>query len=181
MLSQTVPAHRFTVEDVLAMVAAGILDERDRVELVEGVLVEMNPSGPRHSGVVEWLTEHFVTAARGACRVRVQDTFLTPDGGFVQPDLIVLEPIGRDRLPDTALLVIEVAYSSRARDAEKAAAYAAAGVPEYWIVDVDRDELVVHRLPDADAYETVERFASGDVVGPLVGVPPVEVAALLAR
>lgn len=62
-----------------------------------------------------------------------------------------------------------------------AAAYAAAGVPEYWIVDVDRDELVVHRLPDADAYETVERFASGDVVGPLVGVPPVEVAALLAR
>jgi len=46
VLSQTVPAHRFTVEDVLAMVAAGILDERDRVELVEGVLVEMNPSGP---------------------------------------------------------------------------------------------------------------------------------------
>ena len=84
-------------------------------------------------------------------------------------------------MPDTALLVIEVSYSSRVRDAEKAAGYAAAGVQEYWIVDVDRDELIVHRSPGDGAYTSIERFRPGDVVTPLVDAPAVDVAALLAR
>ena len=181
MASQVAPLHRFTVDDIIAMVEAGILDERDRVELVGGVLVQMSPPGPRHASVVEWLTAHLVKASDGAFRVRVQDTFLTADDGFVAPDLMVIEPIARDRLPDTALLVTEVSYSSRVRDAEKAAGYAAAGVQEYWIVDVDRDELIVHRSPGDGAYTSIERFGPGDVVTPLVDAPAVDVAALLAR
>lgn len=163
------------------MVEAGILDERDRVELVDGVLVEMSPPGPRHASVVEWLNSHFVKGSDDDFRLRVHDTFLTAGDGFVQPDVMVIEPIARDRLPDTALLVIEVAYSSRARDLEKAAGYAVAGVQEYWIVDLDREEVVVHRSPRDSAYTSVERFGPGDVLTPLVQAPPVDVAALLAR
>jgi Uma2 family endonuclease len=129
--------HRFTVEDVLAMVAAGILHEDDRVELIDGVLVEMSPTGPRHSGVVEWLNAHLVKASGDAFRVRVHDTFVTPGGGFFEPDLFAIEPIPRTRMADRALLVVEVAYTSRQHDLWKTATYAAAGIPEYWIVDVD--------------------------------------------
>lgn len=173
--------HRFSLDDIAGMVAAGILDERARVELVDGVLVEMSPIGPRHSIVLEWLTMHFVKASGAAWTVRIQDTLRTPDGGFMQPDLMVFEPVPRDRQPDTALLVIEVSDSSRARDTEKATTYAAAGVLEYWIVDVDSDEVLVHRLPGAEAYGRVERFVSGDIIPAPVEAPPVDVGALLAR
>jgi Uma2 family endonuclease len=137
--------YRFSVEDVLAMVAAGILDGHARVELIDGVLVEMSPIGPQHGGALEWLMAHFVPATGDGLRVRVQDTLLTPGGGFFQPDLFVIEPIGRDRLPDRALLVVEIAYTSHSHDRWKAGTYATAGVPDYWIVDVVRDEVLVQR------------------------------------
>lgn len=52
---------------------------------------------------------------------------------------------------------------------------------EYWIVDVDRDEVLVHREPRGSVYESVERFAPGDVVSALIEVPPVDVRELLGR
>ncbi|MEA2220742.1 MAG: hypothetical protein QOJ35_3368 [Solirubrobacteraceae bacterium] len=162
------------------MVRAGIIDDELRLELVDGVLIEMTPPGPRHSGVVAWLNERLVIGAQGRFGVRVQDAFLTGEYGFRSPDLMVIEPIGRDRLPDAALLIVEVAHTSHARDLAKASVYAAAGVREYWIVDVARNEVLVHREPRAAAYASVERLVSGDHITPLLDVPPVDVAALLA-
>jgi Uma2 family endonuclease len=181
MLPQTVPIHRLTVDDVMGMVRAGILDEHARVELVDGVLVEMMAPGPQHGGAVEWLATHFYKALGDGYRVRVQDTLVTPGRNFLLPDLMVIEPLPRDRLPDGALLVVEVAYTSRARDVEKSETYAAMGVPECWIVDVDRDDVLVHRAPRAGAYTSVERSTPGDVIAPLVDAPAVDVSALLGR
>ncbi len=110
----------------------------------------------------------------------MQDGIATGPYDYLSPDLMVIEPIPRDRLLDGALLVVEVSNTSRARDRRKTANYAAVGVPEYWIVDVDRDELLVQRSPVGDMYASVERFAPGDVVTPLVDATPVDVAALLA-
>lgn len=178
---QVASVHRFSVEDVVAMYAAGILDDDIRRELVDGVLIDMSPPGPRHADIVERLTKHFVIGAQDRFRVRVQDAVLTPDAGWRSPDLMVIPPGEHDRLPDTALLIVEVASTSRARDAGKAAIYAEAAVTEYWIVDVDRDEVLVHRKPSGRAYASVERFAPGDLLTALIDVPPVEVAALLGR
>jgi Uma2 family endonuclease len=172
--------HRFTFEDVVAMDAAGILDDHRR-ELVDGVLWDMNPPGPRHIRAVAMLAEHFVVGVRGSLWVRVQDAILTPDGGWRSPDLLVIPREDGERIADTALLVVEVASSSRARDVEKAEVYAALGVAEYWIVDVDRDEVLVHREPADGAYANVARVTPGDSLTPLIDVPPVDVAALLAR
>lgn len=177
-MSQTVPVHRLTFEDVLAMVDAGILDETARVELEGGVLVEMEPTGGAHANRVQWLTMHFARAAGEAYVVRVQDTFLIPDGGYYEPDLIVMTPTG-DELPRTAHLIVEVAFSSRARDVEKAATYAAAGVDEYWIVDLQRGEIVTHSDPHPDGYAATRRYVRGDTVPAPVPAPPVDVAALL--
>jgi Uma2 family endonuclease len=163
------------------MSEAGLLDDDLRYELVDGVLIEMTHAGPRHAGIVAWLTKHLVIAAGDKLEVRVQDYLLTADRGFRSPDLIVIEPVGRDRLPHTALLVIEVASTSRSRDLGKASVYAAGGVSEYWIVDIDRDEVLVHREPSDAAYASVERFKPGDTIGPLIDIAAVDVAALLAR
>jgi len=178
---ETVSIHRFTYEDVVAMVAAGILDDDARRELVDGVLLDMNPPGPRHSRIVAWLTEHFVLGAQGRFWIRTQDAILTPDAGWRSPDLLVIPRDAGDRLPDTALLIVEVASSSRARDVEKAGVYAPAGVTEYWIVDIDRDEVLVHRQPGETAYATVEHYKPGDMITPLIDIAPIDVAALLAR
>jgi Uma2 family endonuclease len=179
-VEQVFSVHRLSVEDVMAMAQAGLLDDDLRYELVDGVLIEMSHAGPRHARVVEWLTRHFVVGGAEGFGVRIQDYLLTTDGGFRSPDLMVLELIGADRLPDTALLVIEVASTSRARDVGKAAVYAAGRVSEYWIVDVDRDEVLVHREPSATRYASVTRFVPGDTIRPLVDLPPVDVSALLA-
>lgn len=176
----TVSIHRFTYEDVVAMEAAGILDDT-RTELVDGVLYDMSPAGPRHVRVVMMLNERFVIGARSRFWVRVQDAILTPDGGWRSPDLLVIPREDGERVADGALLVVEVASSSRSRDVGKAAVYAAVGVPEYWIVDVDRDEVLVHREPGDAAYASVERFGPGDAISPLIDLPPVDLAALLAR
>jgi Uma2 family endonuclease len=180
LVHDTVSIHRFTYEDVVAMEAAGILDDT-RMELVDGVLYDMSPAGPRHAKVVEKLTEQFVIGARRRYSVRVQDGVLTPDGGWRSPDLMVITRDDGQRLPDTALLVIEVASSSRGRDIGKASVYAEIDVHEYWIVDVDRDEVLVHRDPSAGEYASVERFAPGDTIAALIDLPPVDLAALLAR
>ena len=176
---QTVPIHRLTFEDVLAMVDAEILTETDRVELEGGVLVDMEPSGGSHSSRVQWLIMHFAKAAGDAFVLRVQDTFLIPDGGYYEPDLMVLLPPRDEELPRTAELVIEVAFSSRSRDVHKAATYAAAGVGEYWIVDVPGEEVITHADPDPDGYATRRRYGRGDTVPSPVPAPGVDVTALL--
>ena len=160
------------------MVEAGILGETDRVELEGGVLVELEPSGGPHGSRVTWLSTDRPHAAEGYV-VRVQDTFLIPDGGFYEPDIVVGPPTGDD-VPRTAGLVIEVAVSSRRRDREKAAVYAAAGVTEYWIVDVAHSEVVVHRDPQsteatAPCSRTVPRSGSRRSCR----LPKIDVAALL--
>ncbi len=83
-------------------------------------------------------------------------------------------------LPATAQLVVEVAESSHARDRDKARAYAAADVPEYWIVDLPGRTVHVHRHPLAGAYQEHEAFADGDEIKPLLtDAPAVDVSALL--
>jgi len=179
MVSATVPVHRLSVDDVYRMVEAGVLDEDDRVELVEGVLVEMVPIGPEHDGAVAWLTRHFAAVASEAWEVRVQSTLLVA-GGYLLPDLMLIEPLPRDEQPTSALLVIETAQTSQVRDREKARDYAAAGVPDFWIVDLAARAVEVRRKPLADGYGEVAIFGDGQSVRPLAGeVPPVSVSALL--
>jgi Uma2 family endonuclease len=170
------PLHRLTYEDVMAMVQAGILHENDRVELIDGVLVDMSPISPLHSDLVEWLTEHFVKAIPGT-RVRIQD-LLRVAGGFVVPDLMVIEPPARGTHPQTALLVAEVSVTTLRYDQRKAVRYARAGVNEYWLVDGPGRRLIQHREPTPDGYGRVETHADDATVQAQAGGAPVELRAL---
>lgn len=145
------------------MVEIGVLDEDDRLELVDGVLVQMTPIGAEHDGAVAWLTRHFARVE--GLEARVQSTFLIP-GGYLLPDLTLVEPLPRSEQPWTAPLVVEVAQTSQARDREKAADYARAGVPDYWLVDLPGRTVSVHREPSSAGYGRVERHGDGTTIVP---------------
>lgn len=156
------PIHRLSYDDVMAMAAVGVLHEDDKIELLDGVLVDLNPIGADHSAAVARLTRHFVLNS-GTGEVRVQD-LLRIEGGFVLPDLMVVDPVEPGRHPETARLVVEVAATSQRYDAAKAIRYARAGVDEYWIVDIPAQEVVVHSSPAASGYGEVRRVPSSSPV-----------------
>ncbi len=178
MLPTEDPAlHRLSVEDVYRMVDAGVLREEDRVELIDGVLVDVSPPGPEHSGIVSWLTRHFVLGCPD-CDVRVQDVLLV-EGGFVLPDLMVVEQRARDRHPTTAALVVEVSITTLRHDTAKARRYARAGVGAYWLVDVVRRSVTVHEAPGADGYARMAVHGDDAVLPAPAGAPPVALRELL--
>lgn len=170
------PIHRLTVEDVEALEAAGMLDDR-RMELVDGILFDVVPPNPPHSCVVAELTRHLARALPDDLRLLVQDALFVHNG-FLSPDLFVAPHSARPVRHRGALLAIEVTHTTHRRDRQKADEYARANVPEYWLVDLVDREIVVHREPVDGVYTQVTPHSDGtlDVPG---GGTPLDVGALL--
>ena len=149
-----------------ALIAQGFL-VGEPIELVEGHLVTMTPQGDRHWLVITQLNRRLIEAIPAdEGLVSVQGPLAADDLSEPEPDLYVTSPdvVSRRGLPTTASLVIEVANSSRAYDLSvKAALYARVGIPDYWVVDLPTERVVVHRDPTAGGYDNV-KAASGGVV-----------------
>jgi Uma2 family endonuclease len=145
--------RRLRVDEYHQMIEAGIFDEDEHVELLHGILVAMSPQGPRHARIIEHLTWALQRALGDAYRVRVQLPLTLADSE-PEPDIAVVAAgaTDPDRHPDCAILVIEVAGGSLRRDRDvKTVLYARAGIPEYWIVNVDTHAIEVYRDPDREA------------------------------
>jgi Uma2 family endonuclease len=134
----------------------------ERVELLHGRILRMSPQGGPHRYGVEHLAECLIPALRGRARVTLQSSFAATDDSEPEPDVAVV-PLGDylDEPPRTAFLVIEVAQTSLADDRRKAALYAAAGVHEYWIVNLVDAVIEVHRQPGPSGYAQVTRHGRG--------------------
>lgn len=169
--------HRFTVDEYHKMGEAGIFGEDDRVELVEGEIVEMTPIGWRHAEAVDRLNALFNrwifleagdAGGSGSLRVGVQNPLLLHEHGEHQPDLVIYRSEGvRGRVPAAgdALLVVEVSDTSAAYDRNvKLPVYARAGVPEVWIVDLRADLVEVCSDPREGRYADVRRYERGGMV-----------------
>jgi Uma2 family endonuclease len=151
------PIRRLTVDETLRMVDAGILDEDEHVELLEGVLVEMSPQGPSHAERTAMLADRLRSAYSGRARVREEKPLVVGRYSLPEPDIaVVLGAPGayESRHPDgnDTLLVVELALTSRAMDRRKAAIYAAAGIQVYWIVDLANRKLELRSAPEDGAY-----------------------------
>lgn len=159
-----------------ALIELGALAEV-KVELVEGVLVDVVPQGPEHEEAIEELTHYLVPRVQDPWRVRVQLSLLATDSSEPEPDLAVAQRLGRGK-PRTAALVIEVTVTTHRLDlVHKPAVYAAAGVEQYWVLDVPVREVVVHREPGPAGYADVQRLPWSAPLS-VLGVP-VDLAALL--
>ncbi|MDN5870991.1 MAG: Uma2 family endonuclease [Nitrococcus sp.] len=155
--------HRLTTADYHKMGEAGVFRPTDRVELIEGEIIDMAPIGSVHASVVRLLTNLLVPALAGQAIVSAQDPVVLGDHSEPQPDLSVLRPRAdfyRSAHPTPAdiLLLIEVAESSVKFDREiKLPLYARYNVPEVWLVDLQQKALTIHRAPLEGAYrETVQ-------------------------
>ncbi len=150
--------HAFTVEEYHAIGEAGILCEDSRVELIDGIITAMSPVGAAHIGCVNRLTRLFVQLeleSGGAFTVSVQNPVRLGPHQEPEPDVALLRPMGTVRVPEAAdaLLLVEVADSTLATDrAVKVPRYAAAGIPEVWIVDLGGEKVEVYRRPGAMGY-----------------------------
>ncbi len=134
---------------------AGILTEDDRVELIEGAIVELSPIRDPHVRAINHLTEFLVVRlAGGDVTVSIQNPIRLSNDTEPQPDLAVLR--GRDRgLAEAAdvLLVIEVADTSQEYDRKvKLPLYAAAGIPEAWLIDLAAERIERHTDPGKGFY-----------------------------
>ncbi len=147
------------------MCEAGILAADDRVELIDGELVEMPPMGPPHAGIVNELANVLPALVGPNARLRVQSSVQLTRYTQPEPDLAVVrrDPqryMQRHPQPADVLIAIEVADSSLAFDQnEKMPRYAAAGVPEAWLVDVRARTITVYTEPSPRGYRSSRTMA----------------------
>jgi Uma2 family endonuclease len=174
--------HRLTLDDYHRLGEAGILGEDDRVELLEGQLIDMSPVGPRHAIAVDRLHTLLVRVVADPIWVRGQNPIALDSGSEPQPDIVLLRapwpgfPLAHPSAADVVLLV-EVADSSLDADlGAKRELYARAGVREFWIVDLTTDSVLVCREPDGDRYRSVTRVERSGVLE-IAGLPGVEITA----
>ena len=145
----------YTYEQYIGLVELGLLDEDDRVELLDSVIVAKSPSNPRHAGAV-WLAQTAVQrAVADRAMVRIQSCLLAGPNSVPEPDVAVVPWQQRhytDAHPETALLLVEVADSSLPQDRlSKSRIYAGSAVPQYLIVNLRDDRIEVLADPDAPA------------------------------
>ncbi|HVC35036.1 MAG TPA: Uma2 family endonuclease [Chloroflexota bacterium] len=165
--TRRLPTRRFTVDEYSLMAEAGILKEDDRVELIEGEIVQMSPIGRFHVGIVIRLNHLFVTRLGDVAQVSVQNPVHLHEYSEPEPDVALLVPRAdfyTSALPTPAdvLLLVEVADSSIEFDREvKIPLYARAGIREVWLVDLNAGAVSVFREPSADGYRSIQTLRRG--------------------
>ena len=163
------------------MAEAGIFGEDDPVELIAGEIITQMPIGTSHASMVNRLNQLFTSLARGRCIVSVQNPIALDPFSEPQPDLALLRPrpdfyASEHPTPKDIMLIGEVADTTLAFDREeKIPLYAAAGIPEVWLVDLVDKSLRVYRGLEHGAYTDVARHRAGGSID-VPGLPDGQLA-----
>jgi Uma2 family endonuclease len=169
--AEGLPRRRFTMAEVEAMVAAGVMEEDERVELIGGELVPMSPKGNQHEVVKSALVDLWIRSRPDDCRVTQETTFRLSEDTYLEPDVVIYpRTTGLRALMGTnVLLVVEIADSSLRYDiGRKAALYAGFGIRELWVIDAVPLTTRVFREPAADGYRDARDFGPTDQLVPLI-------------
>jgi Uma2 family endonuclease len=185
---RTQAARQFTVAEYYRMLEAGILDEDERVELIEGEIVNMAAKSIQHTAAVRRTSKCLSRLLAGRAFIAAQDPIHLDDYSEPEPDVIVASPSPteyEDHHPTPAelFLVVEVAETSYGRDRNrKLLLYAQAGIAQYWILNSRDRELEDYRDPGPHGYRSKQTYTEEQVVS-LVAFPDVNigVAELLPR
>jgi len=168
--AEGLPRRRFTVAEVEAIVAAGVMDEDERVELIGGELVPMSPKGNQHEVVKVALLRRRYRAAPDDRDLAPETTFRLSDDTFLEPDVVIYPRASglKGVSGPNVLLVVEIADSSKRYDmGRKAKLYAAFGVRELWVIDAVKTTVRIFRAPTAHGYGETLDFGAADRLVPL--------------
>lgn len=162
--------HKFTVEQYHQMAANGILSPSDRLELINGEIIEMSPIGIRHASCVRRAINLLARKLGDLAIVDAQDPVKLNDSSEPQPDIALLRPrpdfyATAHPQPQDILLLIEVADTTIATDrAVKVPLYASNGVPELWLIDLNNQTVEVYYEPIGDRYRYTYQFQAGATI-----------------
>ena len=171
-MSVAISRRRFTVDDYHRMGEAGILSPTDRVELIDGEIVTKMAIGPRHGASVDRANRALTTTVGSSDIVRVQGSVRLDLFNEAEPDIVLLRPredfyASAHPGPADILLIVEVAETSLDYDRDiKTRVYARAGVPEYWLVDLNDDVVHVHAEPLNGVYKAGVSYRRGQSITP---------------
>ncbi len=161
--------RKFNIDEYHSLIESGVLRPEERIELWKGELIDMSPIGKRHIACVNFLLDRLKDLLGKKVIVSVQNPIVLSDQSEPQPDISLLKR--RDDFyrsatatGDDTLLVIEVADTSSRYDRElKLPGYAAAGIKEAWLVDLENDRVEIFSDPSPKGYRLVKILSHGDI------------------
>lgn len=166
--------HRFTRQEYHRLAESRLLAD-ERVELLDGVIITMSPQNSPHAATIHRLLFTLLPVVGDAAYLRVQAPIVLDDWSEPEPDIVICQPDPTDYAQhhpraNQVMVVIEVADSSLAYDqGQKAQAYAASGIPEYWIVNLADRTVAILTDPSRDRYQHEQIKSENDTVFPLGG------------
>jgi Uma2 family endonuclease len=169
-MSVQIARRSFTVAEYYRMAEAGILSEDDRVELLDGEVIEMSPIGSRHAACVDRLNKYLNGGSEQHFIVRVQNPIRLDDYSEPQPDITLLRARSdfyaeAHPTPADVLVIIEVADSSVELDRQvKLPLYAQAEIPEFWLANLPDDTVGFYAQPVNGVYQVAKIFGRGETV-----------------
>ena len=169
-MSVQLQKHFFTVDEYYLMAQGGVFAQDDRIELIEGEVIEMSPIGKRHSGCVNRLNKLLNRSVGERAIVSVQNPISIDEFSEPQPDLAILTPradfySNSHPTPADVLIVVEIADTSVDYDrGVKLPLYARAGIPEAWLIVLLKDVIEVHSEPKDGKYQRVQRLKRGKTI-----------------
>ncbi|MBW4473698.1 MAG: Uma2 family endonuclease [Stenomitos rutilans HA7619-LM2] len=165
--------RRLSVHDYYRMAESGIFQSDERVELLEGQIIQMAAKGTAHRAAVTRIQRLFDQRLGDRVLICLQDPVQLNDYSEPEPDIAILvpDPLDYEEHHPTAsevYLLIEVSDATLKFDREvKAPPYARAGIAEYWVLDVNARKLHVYRVPSADGYQSEAILSEALTIAPL--------------
>ena len=158
--------RRMHVDEYMRLAEAGCFED-EKVELLEGVVVEMSAQGVEHRHLLTLFTRLLARRLPDHLMVTPQCTYRIPPYSAPEPDFTINTAASVWLKQISAVWVIEVAITSQRRDRGlKAQIYAKAGILEYWVVDGAKEVVYIHLDPSPDGYRSVIRYGSTDPIAP---------------
>ncbi|MBD2092574.1 Uma2 family endonuclease [Microcoleus sp. FACHB-1515] len=166
MAETPITIAKWTIDEYHRMIEAGILDDK-KVELLNGQIVEMPHEGVPHAGVGDQVEDHIRQQLGDRAKLRIGKPITLPNDSEPEPDLCICRDIRYNThhpYPEDIYWLVELADSSLRKDLEvKTQIYAAAGIHEYWVLNLKVLELLVFRLPTQAGYQSEQKFMQGTI------------------
>ncbi len=173
----------WTTAEYHRLIEIGVLSSEDKIELLDGQIVEMSPAGNYHAACIEFLGDELKRLLSKAFMIRRQNPILLTNNSEPEPDLAIVN-YRKDYYahahpgPADILLLIEVADTSLAKDRHiKSTLYAEANIPEYWIMNTEEDLLEQFLYPENGRYKQQRIYTKEELLeSPLL--PTLEISSL---
>ena len=165
-IHQSPRRHAYSVDDYYRMAESGILRFGDRVELIEGEIIDMVPISSRHAAAVNRISSALQLAVANRAILGIQNPIRLSHYSEPQPDIALLRLCedfyaGAHPVPADVLLIIEVAASTLDYDRNtKLPLYSRHGIPEVWLIDLDNQQFSIHSEPQGGSYASTQLLAS---------------------